>query len=118
MKKLLFTLLFAVAFLFGRSQCVQTCSNYSVTSITYSTFPANGQDVISQFSPNTDDGSTGPIPIGFTFTYNCVTYTNVYICSNGFIQFTPVSWAHGNIVHPTNPIPNSAEPNNMVAFNA
>lgn len=36
---------------------------------------------------NWDDNVTAAIPIGFTFNYNGVNYTNCYISSNGFITF-------------------------------
>jgi len=118
MKKSLFTLLFAVILVYGRSQCVISCSNYAVSAINYSLFPTGSNNVTSSFLPSTDDGATGAIPIGFSFNFYCTTYTNVFICSNGFIQFTPVSWAHGNFVHSTTVIPSPIEPNNMIAFNA
>jgi hypothetical protein len=65
-----------------------------------------------------DDGSTGPIPIGFNFDFYCNTYTAVHICSNGFITFDymPFSWPTP-FVHPTQLLPDLAYPNGMIAFN-
>jgi hypothetical protein len=117
MKKSLLLLFCTVVSLCVRSQCVISCSNYAVSSITHSVFPATGPNLTGNFSPNQDDGSTSAIPIGFSFNFYCTTYTNVYICSNGFIQFTPVSWSHGSFVHATTVIPTPSEPNNQIAFN-
>ena len=38
--------------------------------------------------PNTDDNTTGAVFIGFSFPYLGNSYSQVYICSNGFISFT------------------------------
>ncbi len=118
MKKSLLLLFFTVAFASVRSQCVISCSNYAVSSISFSQFPTGGTDVSNSFIPNKDDGSTGAVPIGFTFNFYCNNYTDVYICSNGFMQFNSVSWAHGTGVHPASGIPSTSEPNNQVAFNS
>ncbi len=38
-------------------------------------------------SGTTDGGTYLAIPIGFTFSYNCVNYTTVSICNDGWIAF-------------------------------
>jgi hypothetical protein len=67
---------------------------------------------------NTDDGDSGPVPIGFGFNFYCGTFSNVIICSNGFIQFDymPIVWSAA-VVHPTQTWPDANTPNGMVSFN-
>jgi len=58
-----------------------------------------------------DDQVNNPIPLGFSFTYYGVSYTTVYICTNGFIAFANPgsnSWV------PTT-LSNAAVPNGVVA---
>lgn len=70
MKKLLLSLLMMYGSLESLwSQCVPTCSNYAVSAITFTTFPNTGNNAIPMFSPNTDDGLTPPVPIGFNFNF-------------------------------------------------
>ena len=123
MKKLLLFTTLAISSIAGKSQCVYTCSNYAVAPITYSTFPSGTLNVTPQFTNPVlgtwaDDGSIGPIPIGFSFDFYCNTYQNVYICSNGFIQFDyqPLPWPN-QYVHPTQFLPDATVPNGMIAFN-
>lgn len=123
MKKLLLTLLICISISSARAQCVYTCSNYAVSQITYTTFPVGPTDITPSFTNSMngtipDDGSTGPISIGFNFDFYCNTYTAVHICSNGFITFDygPFLWPT-QYVHPTQSLPNSAFPNGMVALN-
>lgn len=88
MKKLLLTCL--IAFLSvscSWSQCVPSCTNYVALPITFTTYPAAGTNAIPQFIPNTDDGYTPPVPIGFPFTFYCTTYTSVLVYTNGLLQF-------------------------------
>jgi hypothetical protein len=121
MKRILLLSFLSMAGYSLHSQCVLTCSNYVAQSITYSTFPTGvsvttftGYNGVS----NLDDGDSGPIPIGFNFSFYCNSYSSVIICSNGFIQFNyaPLTWS-GPVVHPTQSIPNSQIPNGMVSFN-
>ncbi|MFZ4575250.1 MAG: choice-of-anchor X domain-containing protein [Phycisphaerales bacterium] len=58
--------------------------------------------------PATDDSSI-LAPLGFSFTYFGNTYTDVNICSNGFINFGAASTALGNTA-----IPNAATPNDAI----
>jgi hypothetical protein len=56
-----------------------------------------------------DCGET--LPIGFTFNYLGTDYTDVWVCSNGFVQFGGGnSNALGNVA-----IPNAGVPNNFIA---
>lgn len=71
----------------ARAQCAFTCSNYVVSPITYSMFPTGGNNAIPMFSPNTDDGYTPPVQIGFNFNFYCTTYSTVLVYTNGLIQF-------------------------------
>lgn len=50
---------------------------------TYSPFPSVGTSIILG-----DDEVSGTLPIGFTFNFFGVTYTDFYISSNGFITFS------------------------------
>lgn len=56
-----------------------------------------------------DDG-TEVIPIGFTFSYYGNPYTNVNVCSNGFLAFNETSGAFTDSA-----LPNVGVPNNMIA---
>jgi len=88
MKKSLLNFIFFVLFThFSQAQCVPTCSNYAVSNITFTTFPIAGTNAIPNFLPNSDDGCTTPVPIGFNFNFYCTTYSNVLIYSNGLLQF-------------------------------
>jgi hypothetical protein len=60
----------------------------------------------------TDDNFIGPLPIGFTFTFYGVGYTNFYASSNGHISFGAGSTALTNQC----PLPNSGTPDNVVAL--
>lgn len=88
MKKLL---LIATLFIFAASkthaQCVPTCSNYITYTVPYAPYPIAGNNAIPLFTPNTDDGLTSPIYIGFNFNFYCTTYSTVLIYTNGMIQF-------------------------------
>lgn len=119
MKRTLFFL--AVAFLSTIrtwSQCVPTCSNYAVMPLTsFTPFTNAGNNAVPQFTPNTDDGHTPPVPIGFSFNFYCTTYTSVLIYTNGLVQFdfgVPSTFPFG--YDPAQLLPNSAVPNGMVCF--
>ncbi len=122
MKKLLLTLSIAcLATLNNTAQCVYTCSNYAVSSISHSVFPSGSTNLVSTFTNPVlgtwaDDGDSGPLPIGFNFDFYCNTYTDIWICSNGFISFIPIVWPD-QYVHPTQLLPDPTVPNAMVALN-
>ena len=56
---------------------------YTVGQIAYSPIAPGGTSVTM-----TDDAVTGALPIGFTFCFGGVNYTNFYIGSNGWVGFT------------------------------
>lgn len=124
MKKLLLSISLALwTFAVVKSQCVYTCSNYAVVSTQFSVFPSGTTNLTPTFtntflSSAQDDGDSGPIPIGFGFEFYCNEYHNVYICSNGFIQFDhqPLPWP-SQYVHPTQSMPDATVPNGIIAFN-
>lgn len=57
-----------------------------------------------------DDTNYGPFNLGFTFNYYGVDYTNVRVCTNGWLSFTSTS----NTLSPQG-IPNTADPNALLA---
>jgi cysteine-rich repeat protein len=59
-----------------------------------------------------NDEVSGPIPIGFDFSYYGTTYDQVFIASNGFLSFLPGQDA-GCCAGP--PIPSTSGPNGVVA---
>ena len=70
---------------------------------------ATGASVFSTF---VDDTVSGPIAIGFGFSFYGTTYTNVFVGSNGFITFS-AGQSHGCCNG--GPLPGTADPSNMVA---
>jgi hypothetical protein len=85
MRKLLLSL--TLGLLFNgvlHSQCAQNCTLYTQSSIAYSLGPTSGNNLVLG-----DDQVSGACPIGFTFTFYCTAYTNLYVCSNGFLSFNP-----------------------------
>lgn len=115
-KAVYFLLLFLLGYNVVKAQCVQYCSGYTVTQITYSAFPFTGNSVTTSFSPNNDDGYTIPVPIGFNFDFYCNTYSTVLICSNGFIVFGNTAPSI-NGSDPAQAFPSATSPNNIVALN-
>ena len=92
--------------------------SYVLTPGTFAPLPTSGTTLaLGSFSSggivNNDDGTTAALPIGFNFQYYCNTYTNFYLCTNGFITFT------GNQASPwtTLPFPTlGTAPLNVIAF--
>lgn len=61
--------------------------------------------------PSFDDATLGPFALGFTFNYYGTEFTEIRICTNGFLTFENTTSAPWN-----NPgIPNSAAPNALIA---
>jgi hypothetical protein len=50
--------------------------------------------------PSGDDTSV-TVPIGFSFTFYGATYTNVNVCTNGFLNFGPLDSQYANACLPT-----------------
>ena len=57
------------------------------------------------------DELSGPLPIGFEFTFFGVAYTTFYVSSNGFMTFDP-SAGSGDAAQM---IPDANDPNNLIA---
>ncbi|MCX7697687.1 MAG: T9SS type A sorting domain-containing protein [Bacteroidales bacterium] len=79
--------------------------NFSATTGTYS--PLTGATTIH--ASGVDDVISGWIPIGFNFTYNCQTYSQVKVSSNGWLTFNDLTSSYatnnlsntvGNIIAP------------------
>jgi hypothetical protein len=58
-----------------------------------------------------EDGSVGPVSIGFSFPFYENSYSAIYINSNGFLSFGSGSGDYTN-----DPIPSGASPNNFIAM--
>ena len=82
--------------------------SYQVSNISYA--PVSGTGTVLTLN---DDQMSSSKPIGFTFNFYGQNYTNFYICSNGFITFSPSMPA--NVVYGES-IPSSAAPNNLIAL--
>ncbi|MEQ1632635.1 MAG: hypothetical protein ABL997_09705 [Planctomycetota bacterium] len=68
--------------------------------------PAQGPCFDTNFGPSlalADDQVTTPLPLGFSFTYNGVAYTDISVCANGYIILgsTNVSTVAGGDYSPT-----------------
>jgi len=102
-----------------KAQCAYTCSNYAVSEITYSLFPTTGINPVSSFSPSADDG-TVTVSMGFNFDFYCNTYSQVNICTNGFIQLNygqAIDFGSPPSSHPAQNFPSSSLPNGLIALN-
>ncbi len=58
-----------------------------------------------------DDQTQGPFALGFPFEFYGQSYSDVYVCSNGFACFLPNS----ELAYTNQAIPDGAEPHGMVA---
>ncbi|MFO7258979.1 MAG: hypothetical protein DIU61_014865, partial [Bacteroidota bacterium] len=84
-------------------------TNYTVSN--GGTFNPIPTPVGSTILPLTDNSESGAIPIGFTFNFFGVNYTDVYIGSNAIVGFSP------GVSTPINQaLPNAAAPNNIIAL--
>ncbi len=73
---------------------------------------ANNHTRINHFTAgNDDDGYFGPINIGFNFPFFGIDQTKLFVSTNGVITFDAGYLGKGTNAS----IPNSAEPNNMIA---
>jgi len=57
-----------------------------------------------------DDGSWGPLNIGFTFTFYGNNYTQFHVSSNGLVMF-----GSGSGDYTEDPIPSTGTPNNLIS---
>ncbi len=106
---------FAIVFMFLvksiNAQCVQQCGVYSLSPITYTVYPNLGIPVFLS-----DDDTTGFLPIGFNFNFYCNTYSQVKICSNGFITFDNNSFTLPSTPYAQS-LPSPTLPNAVIAYN-
>lgn len=77
--------LLGIALLFAEQSRGQV-SNYVFTSPT-STYTSISSGTTASLSPDSDEGLSVAIPIGFTFVYDGVSYTQAIISSNGWLSF-------------------------------
>lgn len=85
MKKILLSLFaFLCVATFATAQINYSNSNFSNSSGTYTDLGTNGSAV--SFN-GYDDSTSAPVNIGFNFTYNGTTYSQITINTNGFIKF-------------------------------
>ncbi len=63
-----------------------------------------------------DDAITGAIPIGFDFNFYGNTYSNIYVCSNGFVTFDSNAGMTAAQSRTPQTVPNPTLPNNIVAL--
>lgn len=129
MKKLFFLCGLLLAFNQSYAQCVPSCTAYAVTPITYTSFPVGNVIPTSSFTVpisasanaglvNADDGMSPLIPIGFTFMFYCTAYTDLWVCTNGFLQFNNGSPAVSTgYVDPAQIFPDPTTPNAIVSLN-
>ena len=82
-------------------------NSYAVTPITFAPTPISGTA-----GPSGDD-VVSSAPIGFSFSFYGIAYTNVSISTNGFISFDA---APGSGCCSGQVLPNTAAPNNLVSL--
>lgn len=95
----------------GSSQLVASspATNYSVFEIDYETEQNNAGTLV----PLTDESYSSALPLGFTFNFYGIDYTQFYLSANGWLSFTQPYYAgccQGQY------LPNSNDPNNLIAF--
>lgn len=73
----------------GYGQTTAAAYNFTATTGTYASISGTGTAVASTFLA--DDVMLTSIPIGFSFSFCGVTYTNVSACSNGWISLSNAS---------------------------
>jgi hypothetical protein len=81
-------------------------SSYAISTGSFTPLTTSGTGVSLS-----DDAVSSSLPIGFNFKFFCNTYTDFYICSNGFITFSSGQPA----TYPGQTMPNSSTPNNIIA---
>ena len=84
------------------------CSTYSVTGTPFAHVAGTGTLVTLS-----NDQVSGALPIGFSFRFFCLDYTQFYISSNGFITFSSSS-SSGCCSGQS--LPNISAPNNLIAL--
>lgn len=93
------------------------CNAYDVLPIAFAPIAGTGTAVTNFTSafggfPNSDDGISAALPIGFTFQFYCQDYTQFFIGTNGFMSFTqPLDNGTGG-----GTIPQGFDVNNLIAL--
>lgn len=118
MKKLQFIIIVLVLFFNARAQSMQDAFGYSWKSDTSAGGPTyNWVDISSgstELTGFTDDNFVGPVPIGFSFRFYWLDYSEVYVGSNGYITFGKgYNIASGSSGMPNIPTPGA--PSNIIA---
>ena len=85
-----------------------TDSNVPVPSVAYNWTEISATGTVTGLRDCYDD--TSALPIGFDFGFYGYTYSQFYICTNGFIGFGSSYWYYWN-----SQIPSSSSPDNIVA---
>ncbi|WP_018615798.1 T9SS type A sorting domain-containing protein [Segetibacter koreensis] len=87
--------------------------DYSLSTIAYNYITPTNPTTIA-WQNNTEDGYTNAIPTTFPFRFFNTTYNNVYISTNGFISFSPLSASNNS--NAPQAFPNPAMSNNLIAL--
>ncbi|SHF32687.1 hypothetical protein [Chryseobacterium sp. OV279] len=79
------------------------CQDSQLTNTSYSSYALSTNSQSFSYlsggtgvSINGDDKTSGSIPLGFTFKFACLDYTNVYASSNGFLSFLALGFFDSN----------------------
>jgi hypothetical protein len=83
-------------------------NNYNVMSIPFAPVAGAGTGVILG-----DDQSSAMLPIGFTFNFYCVNYTQFHIADNAYIGFNAPSLFSGCCSGQC--LPDATDPNNLIS---
>ena len=93
--------LFLSIFLLSIVSHAQTCSSYGFTATT-GTFNTISGTGTSTTAISADDVTLPNVPIGFTFRFCGNNYTNVSVCSNGWLSLANTTTDYGYVNDPTN----------------
>lgn len=86
-------------------------SNYTVVPVTHNLLTPSGSPTVI-YNSYTDDGMSPAIPLPFTFNYYGQSITQLYACTNGFIQLQNST---GSSLTPQT-LPDATTPNNIIAM--
>ena len=86
-------------------------SSYSVSPISHNLLTPSGSPTVI-YNSYTDDGVSPAIPLPFTFNYYGQSITQLFACTNGFIQLQNST---GSSLTPQT-LPDATDPNNIIAL--